>query len=497
MPITTERLNYNVAKIIDTPWNTIINGLNYTKTNLAPLGLKYTYSASVDCGMLLKEYAGNSCVIGGPLEDFSWNCAEYDYDSPDIYWILNNNHRSRNTSYYFIRKAQRMIDENGFEYSEITNHTTRNTPNSSGKIICQTKDSLYLYINDTYYGATGNATGIYKVTKNALNPSISTLVSFNFGIIHILDVSDGYIWYYAHYGESLKATIGKIEISSGLNTEIKTISIGVCGSMTSYPTNIVDNSFYVFYYGTNNAYKYTFDNLRKNVTETIVSYDENESVYTTSSTSTIGDMKRFCHVYSEGNERYLVMVSLNSYHNQLMDNYSTIQTYKIDGNTLTRTQLIYIHGLSFIPKNNWNTWFIGESSGIRVFNWDSIEKKMYEKPTIYTTCQQFGFDIDERLWIMDVDYNITRYTFNQPMTIDYKFELEKYNIGTEIIETYVDVRVMNYMGDNLNANVKLKAIGNFTFINNQKELTISLSSDKYVRVPVYLNGSGKYEIRLK
>jgi hypothetical protein len=53
------------------------------------------------------------------------------------------------------------------------------------------------------------------------------------------------------------------------------------------------------------------------------------------------------------------------------------------------------------------------------------------------------------------------------------------------------------MGDNLNVNVKLKAIGNFTFINNQKELAISLSSNGYVRVPVYLNGSGKYEIRLK
>ena len=42
MALTNVTFNYNVAKIIDTPWNTIINGLNYTKTNLAPLALKYT-----------------------------------------------------------------------------------------------------------------------------------------------------------------------------------------------------------------------------------------------------------------------------------------------------------------------------------------------------------------------------------------------------------------------------------------------------------------------
>ena len=499
MPITTERLNYNVAKIIDTPWNTIINGLNYTKTNLAPLGLKYTYSANGNNGMLLKEFTGNSRSVGSaPLEDFSWNCAEYDSDNSNLYWILNNQHLSRSSGYYHIRKAQRMVDDNGFEYSEIINHTTLATPYSSGKIIYQTNDSLYIYYNDSYYNDASYKAQIYKITKTDINPTTTSVLSFKNGIIHILDVSNGYIWYYAQYGDaSLTAVVGKIDVGTGTNIQLNSWSLGTNGVIASYPTNIVDESFYVYYFATNNMYKFTFNNDRASISMTNVTCENNETVYTSSGNKYIGDMKRFQHIYKEESEQYMVALTLNSHHRDVMTQTSSIQVYKIEGNTFVRTQCIIINGLSLIPKNNWNTYFIGENSAIRVFNWDKLEKKMVEKPKIYTTCQQFGFDSDERLWIMDVDYNIYRYTYNQPTTIDYKFEHEKYHIGTEIVETYVDVRVMNYMGDNLTSNVKLKAIGNFTFINNQKELAISLSSNGYVRVPVYLNGSGKYEIRLK
>ena len=500
MPITTELFNYNVAKVIDTPWNTIINGMNYTKTNLAPLGLKYTFSSNYDCGMMLKEFAGNSRWTGNPIEDFCWNCGEYDNNDSNKYWLLNLNHKSQNYAapYYMLRKAQRMVDENGFEYSEITNHTTIYTGQAGGKIIYQTDNLIYLYYNESTNGGSNNCY-LYKVEKKDITPNVSSLVAFRNGIIHILDISKGYIWYYAQYGDSsMTAAIGKIDIATGTNISLGSWSIGTTGAIASYPTNIVDESFYVYYFTTNNMYKFTFNNDRASVTSKVVSFDENETVFTSGGNSYVGDMKRFQHLYKVGDEKYLVALTLNSYHRAIMTKTSAFQVYKIeDDDTLTRTQCIIIDGLSLIPKNDWNTWFVGQISCIRVFNWDMLDKKMVEKPSIPTTCQQFGFDLDGRLWIMDVDYNISRYTYNQPTTIDYKFEYEKYHIGTEIVETYVDVRVMNYMGDNLNVNVKLKAIGNFTFINNQKELAISLSSNGYVRVPVYLNGSGKYEIRLK
>lgn len=37
MAITSVTFQYPVAKVADSPWNTIINGMNYTKTNLAPV----------------------------------------------------------------------------------------------------------------------------------------------------------------------------------------------------------------------------------------------------------------------------------------------------------------------------------------------------------------------------------------------------------------------------------------------------------------------------
>jgi hypothetical protein len=290
--------------------------------------------------MLLKEYAGNSCVTGGPIEDFCWYNADYDCDNPELYWILNGQHKSYNTSYYYMRKAQRMVDDNGFEYSNITTHNVMSTPRGGGRIICQDNQNIYVYHSDVYYGSTGQLAQIYKVAKKGLSPTATSVLSITNGIIHILDVSNGYIWYYTQSGTtgSLSVTIGKIEISTGYNTQIYSTSVGSIGVITSYPTNIVDESFYVYYFGADSIRKYTFNDLRKSVTKESISFDENTSIYTTVGATYTGDMKRFQHIYTVGDEKYLVATTLNCYHRQQMDELSTIQTYKID---ITTGQAIY------------------------------------------------------------------------------------------------------------------------------------------------------------
>lgn len=52
------------------------------------------------------------------------------------------------------------------------------------------------------------------------------------------------------------------------------------------------------------------------------------------------------------------------------------------------------------------------------------------------------------------------------------------------------------MGESLTTKVILKCVGNFTFENDNKELQVNLSSDNYTRIPIYITGSGKYEIRI-
>lgn len=497
MSLTSVLFNYNVAKIIDTPWNTIINGLNYTKTNLSPLGLRYTLANNYDNGMLLKEVAGNSINQYVPVEDFSWNNAELDYTDPYKYWIVNTSHKTCTASGPAIYLASRYLNENGLEYTEITQPISMTKLAGCGQIIYQDNTNLYVYYSNIRY-SSGYTTYIYRYIKDGNVLKTSNSYSCSDGIISVLDIKDGFIYCLYTYGSSTAYRyIKKIEISTGIETTITSTDDTGPDVLTSYPSNVVNEHFYVKHMATNIWYRYTFNNLRKSVNRTVLNCPEDNSVFTSSSYSYCGHIKRFNHIFNYDGNEFLVAVTLNSYSYETNSNVkSTIQVYAVEGDSLTLKQCLIVDGLSLIPKNDWKTLFIGTSSGIKVFQWDEVDLEYEEQPTIFTTCQQFGFDIDERLWIMDGNGGIYRYTYNQPITVDYKFEDDVYEIGTEVVETYVDVKVLNYMGENLTTKIKLKAIGNFTFINNSKEIEVTLTSNDYIRLPVYLTGSGKYEIRI-
>ena len=165
MSLTSVLFNYNVAKIIDTPWNTIINGLNYTKTNLAPLGLRYTLANNYDNGMILKEVAGNSINQYVPVEDFSWNNAELDYTDPYKYWIVNTSHKTCTASGPAIYLASRYLNENGLEYTEITQPISMTKLAGCGQIIYQDNTNLYVYYSNIRY-SSDYTTYIYRYIKD-------------------------------------------------------------------------------------------------------------------------------------------------------------------------------------------------------------------------------------------------------------------------------------------------------------------------------------------
>lgn len=499
MALTDVTFNYNVAKIIDTPWNTIINGLNYTKTNLAPLALKYTLCNNYDTGMLLKEVAGNSIKQYVPMEDFSWSNAVIDYDDVNKYWILNTNHKSTNTSGPCVYLAQKYTDENGFDYSVITDALPGVTKyRNCGQIWYQDSTCIFIYLNQTYYSSGQNAY-LYRCYKNKDTGKLeirNTYTCTN-GIMSLLEIHNGKIVFLKQYGtSSTNHDIYTVEISSGIEKSIHTHSTNGQGILTSYPTNIINNCFYIKDCPNNLWYKYELDSVRSSASHVTIPCDIDDANFSSTSVSYAGQIKRFTHVYVEGDKHYLMILSLSSYNYNTTLSDSLLQVYEITDIGLQRKQNIVVDGLSLIPKNNWNTLFIGTLVGIKVFSWNPLECNFTEKPSIYTTCQQFGFDGDERLWIMDAEENIFRYTYNQPVTVDYKFEKVKYELGTDFIESYVDVSVLNYMGNVLSSKLTIKAVGNFTFENNKKELTVQLTSNEYLRLPIIIKGTGKYEIRL-
>lgn len=496
MSLTSVSFDYNVAKVIDTPWNTIINGLNYTKTNLSPLGLKYTLSNNYDTGMLLKEVAGNSIKSGVPIEDFSWSNAAIDSVNPNKYWILNTSHKNRTEDTPAIYYAEKLIDENGFEYSNIVNASDTNKFRNCGQIFYQDSSYMYIYLGSVY-PSSGGIAYIHRYEKSDNRLKLNKTYSYTDGICTLLEVSGGCIYYLAQYGSSsINRYVKKIEISSGTESTVGYLTTSSAGVLTSYPSNIVDNEFYVKDMPTNVWYKFTFSDGKTAVSAQEVFCNDDVSVLSSTGISYCGQVKRFNHIYVVNNEKYLASITLNSYSYSTNKILSTIQLYKITELGLEKVQNLEIDGLSLIAKNDWNALFIGTSAGLKVFTWDKTTKNFIERPSIYTTIQQFGFDLDERLWIMDGTGGVYRYTYNQPSTVDYKFEYERYKVGTEPIKSYIDVKSCNYMGESLTTKVILKCVGNFTFENDNKELQVNLSSDNYTRIPIYITGSGKYEIRI-
>lgn len=498
MPISSTTFNYNVAKIIDTPWNTIINGLNYTKQNLAPLSLKYTLANNYDCGLILKEYAGNSPTTSVPMEDFSWQNAVRDYDDSNKYWMCNTCHRTRSNVQPKYYCAEKYIDENGFEYSNITNAYSNDTLYNSSKIIYQDSSILLILdssITDKAFSSETRYGRLYRYKKEGNKLVYVSSASTENSFIMPLFIENGYLYYITHGKYNY---FYKYELSSGVNIYISSYTSNKNGILTTYPSNVINSTFYVKNMYSNEIYKMVMNDTRTSITSTVMTKSEIDNCYYgTESDSYHGYLKNFCHIYESNNNQYLLSLSLNSYsYTSEVQDKSYLILYQIDGDNLILKQKIRLMGLSFIPKNDWNNLFIGCLSGLKSFTWDSLTCKFIENPSIFTTIQTFGFDIDERLWIMDSAGSVLRYTFNQPVTVDYNFEKQRYYLGTETIESYADVKVLNYMGDNLTSAIKLKAVGNFTFINNQKELEITLTSEGYTRIPVYIKGSGKYEIKI-
>lgn len=499
MALTSVSYNYNVAKVIDTPWNTIINGLNYTKTNLAPLGLKYTLANNVDNGMLLKEIAGNSIQTSVPIEDFSWSNAVVDYTDTNKYWICNTAHKTREETGPFIYCAEKFTDENGFDYSYLSDCIASSKTKNCSQIFYQDANYIYVYVSSCYTSSGGYAY-IYRFEKNNNQLVLNKTYSHSNGIISLLDIKDGYIYYLVQYGSSsITKNIRAIEISTGIERSVGSQVISKFGILTSYPSNIVDEEFYIMDMATTSWYKVSFENERTVLNFVPMICTDDISTYSESTSfSYIGHLKRFNRIYTVENKKYLACITLNSYSYSTTSTKikSTLQLYEITEDELCKKQEIILSGFSLIPKNDWNTLFIGTVAGLRVFDWNPLNANFIEKPQIPGTIQEFGFDLDERLWIMDEIGNIYRYTYNQPLTIDYKFEKERYTLGTETIKTYVDVRIFNYMGELLTSSILLKANGNFVFENQTKTLQIQLSSEDYVRIPVYITGAGKYEIRI-
>ena len=505
MPISSTTFNYNVAKIIDTPWNTIVNGLNYTKQNLAPLSLKYTTAQNYDCGMLLKEIAGNSIQSSVPVEDFSFNNAVRDYDDSNKYWILNTCHKTRNNSGPFMYCASKYIDDNGFEFSEINDAYVNNSIRCNcSSIWYQDSSYMYVYLSDMALDDTSSSSSTKKYSyirrfkKDGTRVTYYNEYSHQESLCKLLMIENGFM-YYLTLGQY--NYLYKLEISSGIRTQITSYgNFNSNGVLTSYPSNIIDgDSFFMKNMYNGKIYKFTLNDSRTTISLTEMIKSQTDSCnYDSSSYHYHGHLKNFMHIYEENGEQYLASMSLNSYSytTDSSTDKSHILLYRINGTNLELIQDIKIAGLSIIPKNDWNTIFVGCSAGLKSFTWDSYNKKFIENPQLVTSIQQWGFDIDERLWILDGAGSLIRYTYNQPVTVEYNFEKERYYLGTEPIETYVDVKVLNYMSDNLTSSIKLKAVGNFTFINNQKELEITLSSEGYTRLPVYIFGSGKYEIKI-
>lgn len=529
MSITSITFKEPVAKVADSPWNTIVNGLNYTKTNLSPVPLKSAEAYHCTNGMILAQsaYQALPVVTENPTtRSYTWMGGARDSRNPDKYWIsipICDKSWSR-PEYSYNALMQKKIDDSGRTYTKIIpSNTYWGHKYNCTDYIYQNAD--FLYTVDTLFDGSSTAP-IYlikwkKTDGELIAASYTIFESSTYGTdFYFLGEKNGKLYIAMGMTTSSSYSEGDFRIYSyNLSSDTykreytKTLN---ANSMINIMCSDVQNNELYFAdlcagptgangYPIPKIYRLTFSNDWSTITETEMEFSDilKENGYYTGLDNLLGNtqLKVFMHSYTIGDEKYLVKINVRN--NTVQDSSPTyygdpIKFYKIEGNVLTEVNSLGDTIYNIIPKNNWNTIFAACNSGVRVYSLDRNTKKIIEQPSIDVNLYQFGFDLDERLWVLSRDGSVYRYNYNQPATISYAFEKERYALqDSSPVNSYVNVSVMNYMGEPLNMTVTLQAIGNFSFQGNQKEIQIALNSETATQIPVVITGAGTYQLILK
>lgn len=398
---------------------------------------------------------------------YQYNCRDIIYQNDDFIYTLSNTFNGSSTSYLTLLKLKKM---DGY----LSANKTTYIPSSS------------TYCSDFYFLGEKNGK-LYIALGTTTSSSYS---GGNFEIYAYNLASDTFSQVYS---KTLNANSSiNIMCSDIQNNELYFADL--CGG-ASAPSGTYPK-----------IYKLSFNSDWSTVTENEMSFSDisKENVYSTILDNLLGNtqLKVFMHSYTIGSEKYLVKVNVrnNTCSNNVAVPYigDSIKFYKVEENTLTEVNSLGVEIYNIIPKNNWNSIFAACNSGIRVYALDKNQKKFIEQPSIDLNLYQFGFDLDERLWVLSRDGSVSRYNYNQPATISYSFEKDRYALqDSSPVSSYVNVSVMNYMGEPLNMTVTLQAIGNFTFQGGQKEIQIALNNSTATQIPVIITGAGTYQLILR
>lgn len=399
---------------------------------------------------------------------YQYNCRDLIYQNEDFIYVLSNNFNGSSTSYLMLIKLKKM--DGYLSQSKITY-----IPSTS------------IYCSDFYFLGEKNGK-LYIALGTTTSSSYSSGGSF--GIYAYNLASDTFSQVYS---KTLNANSSiNIMCSDIQNNELYFADL--CGGASAHGGTYPK------------IYKLSFNSDWSTVTEKGMSFADTskENIYSTILDNLLGNtqLKVFMHSYSIGSEKYLVKVNVrnNTCSNNVATPYTgdSIKFYKVEENTLTEVNSLGVEIYNIIPKNNWNSIFAACNNGIRVYALDKNQKKFIEQPSIDLNLYQFGFDLDERLWVLSRDGSVSRYNYNQPATISYSFEKDRYALqGSSPVSSYVNVSVMNYMGEPLNMTVTLQAIGNFTFQGGQKEIQIALNNSTATQIPVIITGAGTYQLILR
>lgn len=510
MALTNTIFNYKVASVIDTPVTSIINGLNHTKTNLVPIAFADTYSQNADSGLVLPITIGNNLNTYSSYVDYNTQGGILDSKDTNKYWIANSRFASydaSDTTEPLILCAQIEVDSNGRQYCEVINATpTLFNKGNCAKIIYQEDAFLYvLTSNATANKEDSSNTTLYKFRKQGTSLVVEYTNTFNYPYINLLKVENGKLYLIAT-GANNSGSQNRLYVTLiGWNISANTFSTSQLQLSTTYDMQPLfcskineDNEFYISTLYNKVCYKVLLDSSTGIITGVPLDVDYDNTTVTTTPSVFVYQCSSARHhfEYDINSEKYIAFVTHNKYINsQAISKGTGIQLYKVNGTTLNRVQTIEVDCLSVHETNN--CIMLGTRSGIEVWGLDKQAKQFIKRSVVDIIPRQWGFDMDSRLWIMDSGNQIWRYNYNQPVNTIYHFEKERYPLTEDPVQSYIEIGITNYLGEPLNMTVTIIAEGNFVFENGLKELTLPLSAEQYMQVPIYITGAGIYKLRLK
>lgn len=501
----SESINGAIPKIIELPYDLILNGHVYDKKNLFAKTFNFLPFNDVVTSYL--DPIMNEVCFTKPgiysANSKSSNCIVVDNSNPDICYVIN----SFNSINNYLFKIDMSDEKYQLQNTKLVTNSYYANLSTGASIIDQDNKNIYVLCNLSSYNHSSYLINtIFTIDKNNLSVTTTNLSSR--GRLKILKCTDLFIYYFSILDQ---VYISRFNKQSKTNELIKTFPLNVGAAEIKIPLSFVkeENDEIIFYQIVDKLengnhipkiWKYNLNLYNNHIykEEMNLNCSQNDKFTFDNILSKPLCFNMECIYKTINEEEYISLIPFAFEKLDVPDELNYIFTFKkVDQNNfnLFKKQKLNASYKTLLFLNS-NMFILGNSNLLTAYKFDVTNFDFNITSKYQNNIDFICKDLNNNIWIQNSDFSIESFSLTLPNEIYCEFEQDEYYYEGSDINTNIVLYAKSFTGEYIQSNLKLKLLGDCKFaINNTKEINISTSKDSKVYVPVIINGPSLLEIQ--